>query len=330
MKVLVTGGAGYIGAHIVRHLETCGHQPVILDDLRRSKPYRAEGRVLEKVALEDTEGVFKVFERHRPDAVIHLGGYISVGESVKDPDLYWNNNLGASCSLIVACARYPVKAFLFSSTAAVYGFAPEMPIAETTPYAPTCAYGSSKLAYEKILHSSGKALGQRTFALRYFNASGACVEWGVGEDHEPEEHLIPRVAQSILAGRKVQVYGRDYPTPDGTCVRDYIHVLDLASAHVKVIESQTLEGGQSFNVGTGRGYSVLEVIQSIGKYLGVQPDIEFLERRAGDPPSLVADPSKLVSQLGWQPRHSQLDSIVATALDWEKIRRAKIPSRLAL
>lgn len=323
MKVLVTGGAGYIGAHIVRQLERCGHSPVILDDLRRAKAYRTEGKVLEKVALEDTDGVFRVFEKHQPAAVIHLGGYISVGESVKNPDLYWNNNLGASTSLILACARFPVKTFLFSSTAAVYGFAPVTPITETTPYAPTCAYGASKLAYEKILHASGKALGLRTFALRYFNASGACVEWGVGEDHEPEEHLIPRVVQSIRSGKKVQVYGRDYLTPDGTCVRDYIHVLDLASAHVRVIESERLEGGQSFNVGTGRGYSVLEVIQAIGRCLGVTPDIEFLDRRPGDPPSLVADPAKLKAALDWKPEHSEIDALVASAIEWEKIRESK-------
>lgn len=320
MKVLVTGGAGYIGAHIVRQLEKSGHTPVILDDLRRSKPYRVEGRLWEKTALEDTPGIFRVFEKHQPEAVIHLGGYISVGESVRSPDLYWDNNLGASSSLILACARYPVRAFLFSSTAAVYGLAEKVPIAETAPYAPTCAYGSSKLGYEKILHPAGKALGMKTFALRYFNASGACVEWGVGEDHEPEEHLIPRVAQAILAGKKVQVYGKDYPTPDGTCVRDYIHVLDLASAHVKVIEAQHLEGGQSFNVGTGRGYSVLEVIQTIGRYLGLKPEIEFLERRAGDPPSLIADASRLTSLLGWKAEHSSLESIVSSAVEWEKIR----------
>ncbi len=320
MKVLVTGGAGYIGAHIVRHLEASRHTPIILDDLRRSSEYRVKGHAWENVALEDTAGVLRVFEKHRPDAVIHLAGYISVGESTRDPDLYWGNNLGASMSLILACSRMPVKAFLFSSTAAVYGYAPKMPIGEDTPYAPTCAYGSSKLAYEQVLHSSGKALGLRTFALRYFNACGNVVKWGVGEDHEPEEHLIPRVIRAIKSGKKVQVYGRDYPTPDGTCVRDYIHVLDLASAHVRVIEEEILPGGQSFNVGTGKGFSVLEVIQMIGRCLKITPDIEFLDRRAGDPPSLIADPSKLLGALKWEAAHSSLEAIVTSAIEWENIR----------
>ena len=325
MKVLVTGGCGYIGAHVARALEKSGHQPVILDDLRRARSGREGKFPLEKIPLEDAAAVLAVFEKHRPEAVIHLAGYISVGESVKFPEMYWENNLRASASLLFACARFPVKSFLFSSTAAVYGNVAKVPIPETSPYAPTCPYGSSKLEFERLLHQGGKTLGFRSFALRYFNAAGVWVPWGVGEDHDPEEHLIPRVVRAIREGRKVQVYGKDYPTPDGTCVRDYIHVLDLASAHVKVIESAALQGGQSFNVGTGSGFSVLEVIRTVGDYLKVKPDIEFLPRRPGDPPSLVADASLLRRSLDWKPEHSSLQEIVSSAADWEKIRSQQSP-----
>ncbi|HTL46431.1 MAG TPA: UDP-glucose 4-epimerase GalE [Verrucomicrobiae bacterium] len=320
MKVLVTGGAGYIGAHVVRHLDECGHVPIILDDLRRSHMRRIGPYICEKVGLEDTPAVFRVFEHYQPDAIIHLAGYISVGESVKNPDMYWQNNLRASTSLILACAKFPVKTFLFSSTAATYGDVEKSPIPETAPNQPTCAYGASKLEFERLLHQSGRVLGFRSFALRYFNACGANVKWGVGEDHDPEEHLIPRVVRWLREGRKVQVYGNDYPTPDGTCVRDYIHVSDLASAHVAVIESPRIPGGQSFNVGTGTGYSVLQVIQAVGEYLQVKPDIEFLPRRPGDPATLVADASQLMSKLEWKPEHSSLKDIVASAVEWEKER----------
>jgi len=324
MKVLVTGGCGYIGAHVVRALEASGHQPVILDDLRRSREGRAGKYPHEKIAIEDAVAVAGVFEKYRPEAVIHLAGYISVGESVRSPEMYWQNNLRASANLITACSRFPVKSFLFSSTAAVYGNVDKVPIPETVPYAPTCPYGASKLEYERLLHESGKVLGFRSFALRYFNAAGVCVPWGVGEDHEPEEHLIPRVVQAIRGGKKVQVYGNDYPTPDGTCVRDYIHVLDLASAHVKVIES-SLAGGVSFNVGTGSGYSVLEVIRTVGEILKVEPDIEFLVRRPGDPASLIADATALRKHVDWKPEHSSLREIVDSAVAWEQIRSAGAP-----
>ena len=238
MKVLVSGGAGYIGAHVVRLLAECGHQPVILDDLRSSQRSRIGDLPWENVALEDVEAVTKVFSAHRPEAVIHLAGYISVGESVREPEKYWRNNLGAGTHLIVAAAKYPVRSFLFSSTAAVYGNAKKVPIAEQSELNPTCPYGASKLAFEEVLHSAGEALGFRSFALRYFNAAGAHPKWKVGESHDPEEHLIPRVIRWLRSGKKVQVYGNDYPTPDKTCIRDYIHVTDLAAAHVRVIEAE--------------------------------------------------------------------------------------------
>ncbi len=321
MKVLVTGGAGYIGAHVVRALAERQHHPIILDDFRTSVESRAGEFPVEKIALEDTEHVLSVFKKHRPEAIIHLGGYISVGESVQKPDKYWNNNLGASTSLLTACAQFPIQSFVFSSTAAVYGNATQIPIQEHSALLPTSPYGASKLGFEQVLHASARALEFNSIALRYFNASGANVSWQVGEQHDPEEHLIPRVIRALRSEKPVQVYGSDYSTPDGTCIRDYIHVMDLADAHVRAIETTNLKGQYNFNVGTGRGHSVLQVIQAIAQRLSVTPSIETLPRRPGDPPQLVADPSSLMSTLAWKPTSSQLQEIIHSAVDWELTHR---------
>jgi len=322
VRVLVTGGTGYIGAHVTHALAEAGHEPVVLDDLRRSRPGRLTGFPLERVGLEDVRGLLGVFDRRRPDAVVHLAGYISVGESVAQPELYWGNNAVAASGLLVACARAPVKAFLFSSTAAVYGNAAVSPIPEGAALAPTSPYGASKLAFEGLLHAAAEGLGLRSVALRYFNAAGAHPLWGVGEEHLPEEHLIPRVIAALLDGRAVSVYGRDYATPDGTCVRDYVHVTDLAEAHVRMLEAEGLPSGLNLNCGGGLGRSVLEVIAAVGHALGVEPRIDFLPRRPGDPASLVADPTALMQHTGWRPLHSELAEIVASAIDWERRRRA--------
>jgi UDP-glucose-4-epimerase GalE len=321
MRVIVTGGAGYIGAHVVRALAAAGHTPIVVDDLRCATRERVADFTFEPIAVEDTAALTACFARHRPEGVIHLAGFISVGESVRLPDKYWGNNLGAGASLLLACARHPVRAFLFSSTAAVYGNAEVSPIPEAVPLAPTSPYGSSKLAFERLLHASAAALQMRSAALRYFNAAGANVEWRAGEAHVPEEHLIPRVIAALLAGKPVQIYGNDYPTPDGTCVRDYIHVTDLATAHVQVLEADALPNGSSFNVGTGSGSSVLQVVRSVGTRLGIEPRLDIGPRRPGDPASLVADPSALRSSLGWTPVHSALDEIVDSAVQWEEWRR---------
>jgi UDP-glucose-4-epimerase GalE len=317
VKVLVAGGAGYIGAHVVRALDAAGHEPLIVDDFRKSHPSRAGAYPAEAIALEDTRALTSAFERFRPDGVVHLGGYISVGESVREPGLYWENNLGAGASLLIAASRVPPKVLLFSSTAAVYGDAGSDPIPEGSPLRPTSPYGASKLAFERLLESAGEAAGYRTAALRYFNAAGANRNWGVGEAHDPEEHLVPRVIRMLRRGEKVTVYGNDYPTPDGTCVRDYVHVNDLASAHVAVLES-ALPSPVRFNVGTGRGASVLEVIREIGTQLGVIPVVDVLPRRPGDPPSLVADPTALRRAVDWTSRHSSLEEIIGSAIAWEK------------
>jgi UDP-glucose-4-epimerase GalE len=321
MKVIVTGGAGYIGAHVVRALAAAGHAPIVVDDLRSATPERVGDFPFEKIGLEDAPALMECFARHRPDGVVHLAGSISVGESVRVPEKYWSNNLGAGASLLLACARHPVRAFLYSSTAAVYGNAEVSPIPEDVPLAPTSPYGQSKLVFEQLLHSAAPAIGCRSAALRYFNAAGATVEWHVGEPHDPEEHLIPRVIAALLDGRPVQVYGNDYPTPDGTCVRDYIHVADLATAHVQVLEGDRLPNGISLNVGTGSGRSVLEVVRAVGARLEIEPLIDYLPRRPGDPASLVADPARLRAALGWRPAHSSLEAIVDSAVQWELWRR---------
>ncbi|MFI5184113.1 MAG: UDP-glucose 4-epimerase GalE [Vicinamibacteria bacterium] len=320
MKVMVTGGAGYIGAHVARALAERGHAPVVVDDLRASTAERTQGLPFEQVRLEDTPAVAAVFERHRPEAVVHLAGSISVGESVRDPEKYWANNLGAGASLLLSCGRVGVRTFLFSSTAAVYGNAEVSPIPEGTRLAPTSPYGASKLAFERLLHGAASALGLRSAALRYFNAAGAHPGWSVGEAHDPEEHLIPRVISSVLAGRAVQVYGTDYPTADGTCVRDYIHVTDLADAHVRVLEADALPSGSSFNCGTGLGNSVLQVIGAVGRRLDKEPVIERGPRRPGDPASLVADPKALFAAVSWRPVHSSVEEIVDSAVGWHLSR----------
>ncbi|MGD9762275.1 MAG: UDP-glucose 4-epimerase GalE [Candidatus Binatia bacterium] len=322
MKVVVTGGAGYIGAHVARALAEAGHEPIIVDDLRSATANRVGPFAHEPVACEDTASLIAVFDRHRPSGVVHLAGYISVGESVRDPAKYWNNNLGAAASLLLACARHPVDVVLFSSTAAVYGDAEVTPIPEAVALAPTSPYGASKLAFERLLHGSAASLGFRSAALRYFNAAGAHPAWRVGEAHTPEEHLIPRVIQALLDDRAVQVYGTDYPTADGTCERDYIHVTDLAAAHVRVLEDGALPSGASFNVGTGRAHSVLQVVDAVATRLARTPRVDMLPRRPGDPARLVADPAALRQALDWRPQHSSLEEIVDSAADWELWRRA--------
>jgi UDP-arabinose 4-epimerase len=324
MKVLVTGGTGYIGAHVVRALDERGHKPVILDDLSMSSAKRAGRFPLERVTLADVPAVVGVFRRRRPDAVVHLAGLISVAGSLKEPERYWNVNLAGGASLLLGAQAIAgrrgsgVRAFVFSSTANVYGRGSGKPITDRTPPEPLTPYGQSKRAFERLLHAAAPSLGFRSTALRYFNAAGCNLAWRVGEAHDPCEHILPRSIRLLAAGQPVTVYGTDYPTPDGTCVRDYVHVSDLASAHVAVLEASKrgLREGASLNVATGRGCSVLELVTRVAAELGVKPRIERLPRRPGDPAVLVARPSPSLKSLGWRPRHG-LDEIVRSAVAWE-------------
>ena len=317
--VLVTGGTGYIGAHVVRALDEQGHTPVILDDLSMSSADRAGHFPLERVSLLDVERVADLFRRRRPHAVVHLAGLISVAGSLLEPERYWNVNLGGGASLLLgAQAAGTVKRFVFSSTANVYGRGgrKNVPIKDTTKPEPLTPYGQSKYAFEKLLYASAPELGLRATALRFFNAAGCHLPWGVGESHDPEEHILPRAIRLLANKKPVTVYGTDYPTPDGTCVRDYIHVRDLADAHVALLGAKQAPSGRSLNVATGRGCSVLQLVELVAAELGVKPRIEKLARRAGDPAILIARPSPTLRALGWKPRHDLRD-IVRSAVAWE-------------
>lgn len=315
MNVLVTGGAGYIGSVVVEQLLKHGHQTVVFDNL--SKGHRAavapEAAFLQ-ADLHDNDAVIRALETHKIEAVIHMAAESLVGESMADPMKYFGNNICAANSLLNAMLKVGVKKIVLSSTAATYGAPETMPITEDTPQRPTNPYGESKLMIETMLRWCDTAYGLRYASLRYFNAAGATER--CGEDHEPETHLIPNVLR-VAAGKTehVNVFGEDYPTPDGTCVRDYVHVIDLADAHIlalNVLEHRS----EIYNLGYGSGYSVAEVVEMARQLTGRRIPTEAAPRRAGDPPVLIASPDKIMRDLGWNPRHSELDRIIESAWRW--------------
>lgn len=318
---MVTGGAGYIGSHVTYALLEAGWEVVVIDDLstgRRDLVAPAAAFVLGDVGDPQTIGA--ALDQHRPDAVLHFAGSISVRESVSDPLKYYRNNTSASRTLIEATVNAGIGAFLFSSTAAVYGAPSRVPIDEDMPKVPINPYGTSKLCTEFMLNDVAAATALRYVALRYFNVAGADPDGRTGETPPISTHLIKIACEAVVGKRPYfEVFGDDYPTEDGTCIRDYIHVTDLANAHVVAID-YLMNGGESdvFNCGYGHGYSVKQVMDVVHAVAHDPLEIRTSARRPGDPPELVADPTKLMTRLGWQPKHDNLQFIVATALAWER------------
>jgi len=318
--VIVAGGAGYIGSHTCKALKGAGYEPVVVDDLSSGHEWAVRWGPLEQGNIGDRAFLRSIFERYEPTAVLHFASFIEVGESVRDPAKFWRNNAFGTFELLDAVREAGISRLIFSSTAAVYGEPETVPIPTDHPLAPINAYGRTKLAVEHTLRDFEVAYGLRWVALRYFNACGADPECEVGEAHDPETHLIP-LALDAVTGRRAElsVFGTDYPTPDGTCVRDYVHVTDLANAHVRALDYLKSGGAaRAFNLGTGSGYSVRQVLDTVAAVTGLQMPARDAERRPGDPPSLVADPSDSTEVLGWKPEHSSLEEIVRTAWRWHQ------------
>ncbi len=317
MRILVTGGAGYIGSHTVKHLLAHGHDVLVVDNLAMGHRQAVPADKLVVADLKDSDHIDHLLVVNRIEAVIHFAADAAVGESVVDPAKYYHNNLLNSLNLLERVRRNGITRFVFSSTCATYGIPRDVPITEETPQAPINPYGNTKLAFEKMLADYAPAYGIGYAALRYFNASGASADGSIGEDHTPETHLIPLVLQVALGQRPhIAIFGTDYPTPDGTCVRDYIHVEDLASAHRLAIEKVQPGQGMTFNVGIGRGYSVREVIRTAEDVTGKTIPIQEAPRRPGDPPALIASADKIRRELGWTPHYTELQPIIETAWNW--------------
>jgi UDP-glucose 4-epimerase len=321
MNVLVVGGAGYIGSHCVRQLAAAGHSPVVLDNLVYGhRAAVAPGVPFHEVELGDEASVGRVLGEHKIEVVMHFAAYCYVGESVTDPLKYYLNNVGATLHLLKAMRTAGVGKFVFSSTCATYGEPATLPIVETLPQAPINPYGQTKLDVENVLKAVSRAHALSFAAFRYFNAAGAAEDGLIGEDHTPETHLIP-VAIDAAVGRRphLELFGTDYPTPDGTCLRDYVHVDDLSRAHIAVFDRLARPGtGLFYNLGTGRPSSNREVIRAVEKSTGRKITLVESPRRPGDPPALYADSTKAQHELGWKPKFPDVESIVATAWKWHK------------
>jgi len=315
--VLVTGGAGYIGSHAAKALSVAGRRVVVFDNLVAGHREAVRYGELVVGTTEDVATLRDVLRRYRISAVMHFAAFLDVGASVRDPIGYYRNNVTGTLGLLEAMAAEQVRAFVFSSTCATYGEPVETPMSETHPQRPINAYGETKLAVERALPHYERAYGIRSIAMRYFNAAGADPDGEIGEDHSPEIHLIPRAIAAATGGPGLQVFGDDYPTPDGTCLRDYIHVSDLADAHVLALDRLASGAASSaYNLGTGRPHSVREVIDAVQRVTKRTVPWTLAPRRAGDPAALFAAPGKARAELGWTPRFPGLDAIVATAWAW--------------
>ncbi|MFC3551489.1 UDP-glucose 4-epimerase GalE [Lysobacter cavernae] len=323
MKILVCGGAGYIGSHMVRTLVANGHEAVIFDNLSTGHPESIPGLPLVQGDLLDSRALLQAFEHHSVDAVMHFCARSLVSESMSEPNAYYQNNVAGTLNLLDAMRRAGVDKLVFSSTAAIFGQPQSDVIDETHPTVPINPYGASKLMVERMLADAASAYGLRSVTLRYFNAAGADPDGDIGESHQPETHLIPNVLRSVLGrGDGLKVFGTDYPTADGTCVRDYIHVNDLTSAHLCALQFMRAHtGAHAFNLGNGCGFSVLEVIESAQRVTGARIEFERAPRRAGDPAVLVASSAKAREQLGWEPVYTGMDEIIATAWRWHRDQR---------
>jgi UDP-arabinose 4-epimerase len=318
--VLVTGGAGYIGSHTCKALSRAGYTPIVYDNLSYGHEWAVKWGPFERGDILDRARLDAVIEKHRPAAVLHFAAFAYVGESVTDPAKYYRNNTVGSLSLLEAMRAGGVRDIVFSSTCATYGMPDALPIAETTQQRPINPYGASKLMVERMLADFGPAYGMGFTALRYFNAAGADPDGEIGEDHDPETHLIPLVLDAASGRREnISVFGTDYETPDGTCIRDYIHVADLAQAHVLALKALR-EGGASdfYNLGNERGFSVREVIAAAERATGLNVPVKETGRREGDPAALVADATKARQTLGWTPQHADLDDMMRTAWAWHQ------------
>lgn len=325
VKIFVTGGAGYIGSHVVKLLGERGYEVLTYDNLSTGHEWAVLYGQLVRADLGDKETLRKVFKEFKPDAVMHFAAYIVVPESVKEPLKYYRNNVINTINLLEVMEEFGVDKFIFSSSAAVYGIPKKIPVPETEPMDPINPYGETKATVERILrdlNNSGKNF--RYVSLRYFNVAGADPEGKIGFAYPNPTHLIIRAIKTAKGEfDKLEIYGTDYPTPDGTCIRDYIHVTDLAEAHIVALE-YLLEGGRSdvFNCGYGHGYSVREVVDAVKRVTGVDFPVIEAPRREGDPPILVADNEKIKSVLGWKPKYDDLDFIIKTAWEWERKAKA--------
>jgi UDP-glucose-4-epimerase GalE len=319
MRILVTGGAGYIGSHAVRLFLARGHDVWLYDNLCYGHRAAVPAERLIVADLAEEQRLDQALVLHRIEAVVHFAAFAYVGESVRDPAKYYRNNFVNTLTLMECMRRNGVRRMVFSSTCATYGVPERVPITEDEKQRPINPYGQGKLAVERALADYAAAYGWGYAALRYFNAAGASPDGTIGEDHDPETHLIPLVLDVALGKRPhIEVFGTDYPTPDGTCIRDYIHVDDLAEAHLLALEALPSGKGLCLNLGTGRGYSVREVIRTAEEVTGKPVAVKEGPRRPGDPPVLVAASEKVQRELGWRPRYTQLQPILETAWQWHK------------
>lgn len=320
-NILVIGGAGYIGSHTVKLLAEKNYTPIVFDNLSKGHPEAIKEYILEKGNLNDKKRLAEVFKKYSIDAVMHFAAFIEVGESVQDPSKYYHNNVASVLNLLDAMVENNIHYFVFSSTAATFGEPLQKYISEKHPQHPINPYGNTKLMVEKMLHDFDVAYNLKSTVLRYFNASGADEEGKIGESHSPETHLIPLILQTAAGKRNcIKIFGTDYSTPDGTCIRDYVHVTDLAHAHILALEKMVRENkSDDFNLGSGNGFSVAEIIAKAKEVTKVDFKVETAPRREGDPAILVADSTKAQQLLGWHPQYN-LARIIETAWQWEKNR----------